>query len=108
MGYQQQKGATHAFQHRPRGSRETGRQKSFECNCEMDLYALNDLSYFLNDTMGVVDARRLAVHFQDFHNSVDYDRALIDSTEENDLLRKISDELSRAGYDLYIDNITYE
>ena len=88
--------------------RETGRQMSFECNFEIDLYALNDLSYFLNDTMGVVDARRLAVYFQGLHNNVDYDRALIDSTEENGLLRKMSDELSRAGYDLYIDNISYE
>lgn len=88
--------------------RETGRQKSFECNFEMDIYELNDLSYFFNDTMGAVDARRLAVHFQDFHNSVDYERVFFDSTEENDLLRKISTELTVNGYDLFIDNITYE
>lgn len=88
--------------------RETGRHKSFECNFEIDFYELNDLSYFFNDTMGVVDARRLAVHFQDFHNSVDYDLVFFDSAEENDLLWKISTELAVNGYDLFIDNISYE
>lgn len=88
--------------------RVTGRQKSFECNVDMDLDDLSDLSYFFNDTMAVVDARVLAVHFQDFHDSVNYDRVVVHSTNENDLWRKISTELAVNGYDLSLYNISYE
>lgn len=88
--------------------RETGNQISFSCDCYLDLQDSSNLMYFFEGTMSTDAARALAYDFEMFHGHVDYDRAFIDSTEDNNLLRKISDELSRVGYDLFIDNITYE
>ena len=47
-------------------------------------------------------------NFEMFHGHADYDLVLIDSTDENARLQKISHQLSVNGYDLFIDGISYE
>lgn len=88
--------------------RETGNQISFPCNCDLDCHDIGDLLCFFEDTMSTDDARNLAYDFEMFHGHVNYDRVVMDSTDENDLWRKISTELTVNGYDLTIYNITYE
>lgn len=88
--------------------RETGRNISFSCNYDLDHFDIENMMCFFEHTMSTDAARDLAYDFDMFHGHVNYDRVVVHSTNENDLLRKISYRLSRAGYDLYIDNISYE
>ncbi len=88
--------------------RKTGNQISFPCNRDLDPFDIGYMICFFEDTMSTTDARNLAYDFEMFHGHVNYDRVVMDSTEENDLWRKISTELIVNGYDLSIYNIIYE
>lgn len=88
--------------------RETGEQVSFHCGLDLDWDDIRDLQAFFEKTMSVTDARDLMYEFEMFHGHADYDRVLIESTDENDRLQKIAQQLTVYGYDLFIDGISYE
>ena len=88
--------------------RKTGDQVSFPCGLELDWDDIRVLNAFFENTMRTNEGKILADYFEQFHDGVNYDRALIDSTDENDRLLKISHQLTVNGYDLFIDVIRYE
>ena len=88
--------------------RETGEQISFHCNTDLDWDDIRDLQAFFEKTMDATDARDLMYDFEMFHGHADYDLVLIESTDENARLQKISHQLTVNGYDLFIDGISYE
>ena len=81
---------------------------SFRCGCDLDWDDIRVLHAFFMNTLRTPDAKRLVDYFELFHDRVDYNLTLIDSTDENDRLQKISHQLSVNGYDLFIDGISYE
>lgn len=88
--------------------RKTGDYVSFRCSLELDWDDIRVLNAFFENTLRTPDAKRLADDFELFHDCMDYDRAFIYSTDENDRLQKISHQLTVNGYDLFIDGISYE
>lgn len=88
--------------------RETGQQISFYCDLSLDLDDIRDLHVFFLNTLCTLDAKRLADSFEVFHDSVNYEYAFIDSTNDNKYLQEISQQLTVNGYDLFIDGISYE
>lgn len=88
--------------------RETGKNILFICNYDLDHFDIENMMCFFEHTMSADAARNLAYDFDMFHGHVNYDRVVMDSTDENDFWRKISTELTVNGYDLFIDGIRYE
>ena len=88
--------------------RETGDQVSFHCGYDLDWDDIRVLNAFFENTLRTPECKRFADYFERFHDCVNYDRALIDSTDENNRLQKISHQLDVNGYDLFIDCIRYE
>ena len=88
--------------------RETGDQVSFHCGCDLDWDDIMNLQTFFESAMDTAAARELVYRFGWFHDGVNYDHTIIDSTDENARLQKISHQLDVNGYSLFIDGISYE